>query len=458
MSPVEGPVGKAGVGPAPDRTDLTSGWRELDRSIAGWWDGDMRTAAEQDIVHAESDWTWLETIRTIGGKDLKPPNQPTLLFLPFPFSPAAGNQGAYPEMFAWDSYFIVRGLLAHGRLDLARHILSNLLFLIFRFGKVLNANRTYFLTRSQPPLHPDAIWRCYEATRDRDLLLLAYPLLRREYTDYWNGSDHRTPTGLCTSNDSQDPYLRPELASIAEAGLDFSPVYEGDVRRCVPVALNSQLAKYAATLARISAALGFHQESEEWTREFERRAGLIRELCWNEREGFYLEYDFTRGRQLPEWSLCAYWTMWAGVATTEQAARLVENLRRFTHGAGLTFTDRLYPSPYSDFSSLQWSYPYCWPPSMVMVVDALQAYGFHDEARRVGEAYLGEVIRQYRATGSLWEKYIMVPGLAEDATERYENVPFHGWSSAAVAIIGRLIGLAESTGGGTKSVQKEVDS
>ncbi len=429
-----------------DTAALTSAWGDMDRNIAGWWDGDMRSAAEQDIVHAESDWTWLETIRMIGRKDLDPPVQPTLLFLPFPFSPAAGNQGAYPEMFAWDSYFIIRGLLVHGRFDLARNILMNLLFLILRFGKVLNANRTYFLSRSQPPLHPDGVWRYYEATGDRDLLLMSYPLLCREYKQYWNNEDHLTRTGLCTNRDNKDPYLRTELASLAEAGLDFTPVYEGDVSSCVPVALNSQLAKYAAVLAQIAAALGFDQEANGWRREFEKRAELIRALCWDEGEGFYFEHNYVNGGRLPEWSLCAYWTMWAGVATAEQAARLAGNLGRFQHGAGLTFTDRFYPSPYPEFPVLQWSFPYCWPPSMVMVVDALEKYGFHGEARQVGEAYLGEVIRQYRLTGKLWEKYIVVPGLTEEASERYDNVAFHGWSSAAVAIIGRLIGLEKEGG------------
>jgi alpha,alpha-trehalase len=425
---------------------LPADWRELDRAVAGWWDGDMRTAIEGDIVNAEADWTWLETIRSIGRKDAAPPASPTLLFLPFPFSPAAGNQGAFPEMFAWDSYFITRGLLAHGRLDLARNIISNLLFLILRFGRVPNANRTYFLSRSQPPLLADAVWRFSEATGDRDLLLLSYPLLRREFNDYWNNEDHRTPTGLCTNRDETDPWLRPELSSIAEAGLDFSPVYGGDVRRCVPLALNAQLALYAETLGKIAAALGFEEEAAGWKRERERRARLIRGLCWDEGEGFFFERDYVEDRLLPERSLCAYWPMWAGVATAEQAARLVGNLGRFRHGGGLTFTDRVYPSPYPEFPVLQWSFPYCWPPSVVMAVDALAAYGFHEEARAVGEDYLGVVIRQYRRTGRLWEKYVVAGGSAEEAVERYENAAFHGWTSASVAVIGRMIGLEEEGG------------
>jgi alpha,alpha-trehalase len=55
-------------------------------------------------------------------------------------------------MFGWDNFFINCGMLAHGRYDLVHGQLLNHLFMIMRHGMVLNANRTYFLTRSQPPL------------------------------------------------------------------------------------------------------------------------------------------------------------------------------------------------------------------------------------------------------------------------------------------------------------------
>lgn len=422
--------------------DLKIRWRRLDDDIRGWWDGDMRTAQEQDISASGLDWTWIETIATISGrKPEQPPDEKTLLFLPFPFSPAAGNQGAFPEMFAWDSYFINLGLLAHGRLDLVRGLLLNQLFMIMRFGKVLNANRTYFLTRSQPPLHPDAIWQYYRASGDRDLLLLAYPLLRQEYHGYWGNAEHATPTGLTTNCDIHDPYIRAELASEAEAGLDFCPLFEGDIRRCVPLATNAQLVRYAQVLALIASELGFVDEAASWSSEAALRAERIRALCWNEQEGFFFEYNYVEQRPIPVWSLCAYWMLWSGVATEEQAGRLVGNLSRFEHDYGLTFTDRIYPSPFPEFPVLQWSYPYCWPPLITMTVVALAKSGYADDAARVGGKYLGWMLKQYEATGKLWEKYVVVPGLAEEAIERYGTAAFHGWASGSAAVIGRAIGL-----------------
>ncbi|HVY20965.1 MAG TPA: trehalase family glycosidase [Bauldia sp.] len=426
-----------------DKLDqLKPRWRALDDAVRSWWDADMRTAHEPDICNSGVDWTWIETISKISGrKPDAPPDSRTLLFLPFPFSPAAGNQGAFPEMFAWDSYFINLGLLAHERYDLVRGLLLNQLFMIMRHGKVLNANRTYFLTRSQPPLHPDALWRYYQVTRDREMLLLAYPLLSQEYRLYWGNADHSTPTGLTTNNDPHDPYLRSELASEAEAGLDFCPLFEGDIRRTVPLATNAQLVRYADVLGLIATELGFVDEAAEWRRKAETRARLIRELCWNEREGFFFEYDHVRGEQIPVWSLCGYWPLWAGVATEAQAQSLVKHLARFEHDRGLTFTDRIYPSPFPEFPVLQWSYPYCWPPTMTMTVAALAKGGYREEARRVGVKYLDWVVTEHEKTGKLWEKYVVVPGVAEDAVERYDAPSFHGWASGSVAAIGRIIEL-----------------
>jgi alpha,alpha-trehalase len=421
---------------------LRARWRQLDERIRGWWDGDMRTAQERDIIAGEPDWTWVETIASISGRRPEPPaDATTLLFLPFPFSPAAGDQGAFPEMFGWDSYFICLGLMAHGRHDLARGILLNQLFMILRHGKVLNANRTYFETRSQPPLHPDALWRYYEDTGDRDMIMLAYPLLCQEYRAYWGNNDHATTTGLTTNADIRDPYLRSELASEAEAGLDFCPLFDGDIRRFVPVATNAQLVRYAQVLSRMAMALGLAAEAEDWARDAALRTERINAFCWDDAEGFFFEYDHVAGRRGSVWSLCAYWMLWAGAATDEQAARLVRNLARFEQPHGLTFTDRIYPSPFPEFATLQWSYPYCWPPVMTMTVVALATRGYAADATRVGSAYLDLVLTQYEASGNLWEKYIVVPDLEEDTVERYGTASFHGWASASVAVIGRAIGL-----------------
>lgn len=423
-----------------DRPQLAARWRNLDAAIREGWDADMRTANEHDICDTSVDWTWAETIANISGRKLPTKNNSeTLLFLPFLFRPGAGK-GAFPEMFAWDSYFVSLGLLAHGRFDLVRGILLNQLFMIMRHGKVLNGNRTYLSGRSHPPLHADGIWRYFEATGDRSLLLQAYPLLCGEYHHHWLNADHSTPTGLATHNDTTDPNLRPELAAEAESGLDFCAIFAGDVRKCVPIALNCQLVRYCEVLALIAGTLGLAEEAQKWKQASQERAQLIREFCWDNDEGFFFEYDFVSRRQLPIWSLCAYWTVWANVATQQQTIRMSEQLRRFEHERGLTVTDKLYPSPHPEFPVLQWAYPYCWPPFMMMIVEAFIGKPGEQDAKRAGEKYLAWVIDRYEETGSVWEKYLASPEAIE-APERYATVGSYGWSVASVAQIGRLIDL-----------------
>jgi alpha,alpha-trehalase len=72
----------------------------------------------------------------LDNSDIKPEG---LLFLSHPYVVPGGQ---FNEMYGWDSYFIVRGLIADGRIDLAKRMVENFLFEIEHYGAILNANRT----------------------------------------------------------------------------------------------------------------------------------------------------------------------------------------------------------------------------------------------------------------------------------------------------------------------------
>ena len=130
--------------------------------------------------------------------------RPGLLYLPNRYVVPGGR---FNEMFGWDSYFIILGLLRDGRVDLARGMVENFLYEIENYGAVLNANRTYFLTRSQPPLLSSMIRAVFDAEvaqdpspanfrKQREWLARAYPYARRDH-DFWLSSIHRAgQTGL----------------------------------------------------------------------------------------------------------------------------------------------------------------------------------------------------------------------------------------------------------------------
>lgn len=123
-----------------------------------------------------------------------------LLYLPHPYVVPGGW---FNEMYGWDSYFIVLGLLADQRAPMARHMVDNLLFEVKYYGAVLNANRSYYLTRSQPPFLGEMVRELLRSraafATDTDAerwLRLAYPLLVKDYST-WTGKAHLAgDTGL----------------------------------------------------------------------------------------------------------------------------------------------------------------------------------------------------------------------------------------------------------------------
>ncbi|WP_169792089.1 trehalase family glycosidase [Jiangella muralis] len=421
------------------RESLEQGWRPLDTQIRSWWDLDIASAAEADIRAT-------------------PQGSEPLLFLPFPYVRPGGAQGAFAAMYCWDTFFINEALLAHGRLDLVRNHILNYLFMIERFGYMPNSNDRATQTRSQTPVLPISIWKYYLATGDDDLLHRAYPLLKREYEDYWNAPHHRTPTGLATNRDVGDEYLTAELAAEAETGLDWTPIFAGDVRRCVPLITNCALVRYARLIAMIGARLGRRGEAADFARQADTRASLIRKYCWSEETGFFHEYDYQAQRMLPYVSACAYWALWAGVATEDQAKRLARNLPSLVQRYGLASTDQEYADARPDSSyapdpetsaevphhsggggNLQWMYPAGWAPEQIIAVEGLDSYGYGDQAEQVARAFLTVLVEQYHETGELWEKYNVLDGGLVVPNSRYGNLPMHGWSAAAAVILGRRL-------------------
>jgi alpha,alpha-trehalase len=102
--------------------------------------------------------------------------------------------GRFNEMYGWDSYFIIRGLLRAGRVELARGMVDNFFFEIEHYGAMLNANRTYYLTRSQPPFLSSMFIDVYRATQkdgrpDKVWLERAYADLNKDY-EMWTHDPH----------------------------------------------------------------------------------------------------------------------------------------------------------------------------------------------------------------------------------------------------------------------------
>ena len=126
-------------------------------------------------------------------EDLDSLREQGLLYLPRPYVVPGGR---FNEMYGWDSFFIQVGLLRDGELNLAKDMADNFLYEVKNYGKVLNANRTYYLTRSQPPFLTQMVLGVYKKTQDRKWLEDAEPEIEKYYRRLGNRPAPDTGNGL----------------------------------------------------------------------------------------------------------------------------------------------------------------------------------------------------------------------------------------------------------------------
>ena len=165
---------------------------------------------------------------------------PGLLYLPNSYVVPGGR---FNEMYGWDSYFIIRGLVRDGELDLARNMIENFFFEIEHYGSILNANRTYYFTRSQPPFLTSMIEAYHRAQKesgrdDGDWLSRAYSYAVRDYQLWTQEPKLAGNTGLARYFDLGE-------GPVPEMGDD--PTYYSDVTGSLLAMHNEAAQNYLGT-------------------------------------------------------------------------------------------------------------------------------------------------------------------------------------------------------------------
>jgi alpha,alpha-trehalase len=331
-----------------------------------------------------------------------------LLYLPYPYVVPGGR---FNEMYGWDSYFIQVGLLRDGEVELAKNLVDNFVYEIEHYGTLLNANRTYYLTRSQPPFLTAMILGVFEATKDRDWLEGTLPAIERYY-GYWTSPPHHieglglsryhdlgegpAPEVVSSERDEEGRthydrvrdyyrehavtrydeslYFDPDTdeltglfyvgdRSMRESGFDpsnrFGP-FSVDIIHYAPVCLNSLLHKMEVETARIYALLDREREAETWWARSRTRASTVNEKMWDA--------------------------------------------------------------------------PFGWAPLQMIAVEGLRRYGYHDDADRLSAKFIGLVTKEFEEHSVIVEKYNVVEresDVAADLRFGYSaNVIGFGWTNA----------------------------
>lgn len=334
----------------------------------------------------------------------------TLVGLPHPFVvPSVANESgfSFEEMYYWDSYFIAQGLLATGHDELAAGVLENLIFLARKFHIIPNASRTYHTNRSQPPLLTSFIFDVYEK-QDKDVHWLTERLqvAEREYHQVWTASAHPNWRNVFEGlSRYYEINLINHLAE-TESGWDMNTRFQGECLSYIPIDLNCLLYKYEIDFARGHELAGDDDTAAVWREHARKRAETVTKYLWDDEQGFFFDFDYLTHKHSPVWSLASFYALWAGLATTEQAHRIVENLTHFFHIGGLS-TSRS-PDEWLGDVSTQWAYPNGWAPLHWLVIHGLQSYGYNEEAELITRAWLGNNLGHFKENGVFREAYNVV--------------------------------------------------
>lgn len=375
--------------------------------------------------------------------------------------------GRFNEMYGWDSYFESLGLIIDGRVDLAKAMADNFVYEIEHYGQILNANRTYYLTRSQPPFLTSLALAVYNKlpknTGSKEWLENLLNTCIKEYKTVWmkepkltsnklnryygNGiglAPETEPThydsilkpfaekaGL-TVREYHKKYMNREIIepeieefikhdrSIRESGHDTSYRLDKISAHLNTVDLNSLLCKYEIDIARIirnefddrfTSFEGTIENSETWLQKAKERKELINKFMWNEEKGFFFDYNFMEGKQTGFESATAFYPLWVKLASQEQADLLIQKaLPRLEFAGGIAGSSKESVGIINeDRPQKQWDYPNGWPPHQILIWEGLENYGYDEIAERLAYKWLYLIVKNaadYNST--IPEKYDVV--------------------------------------------------
>lgn len=390
--------------------------------------------------------SWEKTVR------FTQEDQGDLIGLPYEYTVPSISK-SFQSMFYWDTYFTGEGLIIDDYIHLAKANVENMLYIVEKYGKMLNGNRTYFENRSQPPYLSMMIESVYRRTQDKEWLKRVLPSLKKEY-DFWM-TQRITPIGLNHySNEGTDSQkarmvkvlnkrlgkkfkeqtdlltqeerlrLGSHFIAECESGWDFSPRFQMHCEDFCPVDLNANLYYYEKNFEFFEKELGHSTEAAQWGKKANERKVLINRYCKNPHTGLYYDYDFINKKHSDVISAAVFNLLYANVLSKQEVKKMKGKLlQALEYTYGITACENKdYPYRY------QWSYPNGWAPLNYLAVRGLNNYGFKKDAKRIAEKYLTMVVTSYKETKNLWEKYNVVEGNVNVMNE-YNMPTMIGWTA-----------------------------
>lgn len=361
----------------------------------------------------------------------------SLLPLPKPYVVPGGR---FREVYYWDSYFTMLGLAESGHWDKVKDMADNFASEIDAWGHIPNGNRSYYLSRSQPPFFAFMVELL--ASREGDKAYSQYlPQLKKEYAywmegsetldagqankrvaklkngallnRYWDDRDTpRTESYLDDVTTAKNNPNRPateiyrDLRAGAASGWDFSsrwldnPEQLGSIRTTsiVPVDLNALMYQLEKTLAHASQVAKDDAGAAKYQKLADDRQKAIEDNLWNAKEGWYADYDLQRHAVRSQLTAASLFPLYVHVASKSRADKMAVAARSQLLKAGGLATTNVK-------SGQQWDAPNGWAPLQWVASEGLQNYGHKDLAMEVSWRFMTNVQLTYNREQKLVEKY-----------------------------------------------------
>ena len=437
--------------------------------------GDFKTQEKDMWMHAYNLWPVLTR-----SADKAVPWS-SLLPLPHPYVVPGGR---FREVYYWDSYFSMLGMAEQGQEAMVENMVRNFAHMVNTYGHIPNGNRTYYLTRSQPPFFSLMV-ELLAGIKGDAVFAEFLPAMEREYAYWTEGADNgravRLPDGTALSrywddadkprqeshredvetaeaaakewaatqsfkNDKQrekavGDYKKAvwrHLRSAAASGWDFSSRWLSDPAKLttirtteiLPVDLNCLLYMTERALRRAYSSAPTDKPDQrarhdvlagEYERKSAVRKAAIEKYFWNESKGIYSDYDMTAGKVSDGLHLAGMFPLYARVADPNRGGRHARaTLSGLLRDGGFQTTNLT--------TGQQWDAPNGWAPLQWVAVLGLENYTFFEEARDAATRWAVINRKVFERTGKLMEKYNVVDTKLEGGGGEYPNQDGFGWT------------------------------
>jgi alpha,alpha-trehalase len=407
-------------------------------------------------------------------KDKPHAKKGSLLPLPFPYVVPGGR---FNEVYYWDSYFTMMGLLIAGKRKWAIHMLNNFSFLLEKYGRIPNGNRSYYLSRSQPPFYALMVDLLSKNSTQPQAFALKYKKsILREYSFWMKGSSRLTeekkahkrvvrilPSLVLNRYWDERPDPREEsfredrdlakkqatdpknlfidVKAACESGWDFSsrwfpnqncdlPIQTTDI---LPLDLNCLLAFYEKILASLFQLKGEKKKCKHFLNLYEKRKKAINTYFWNEEGGYYTDWNWRENKPTQSKNLAMAFPLWLQLAPEDKAQKTAKILKEeFLCYGGLRTT--------TVNSGEQWDAPNGWAPLQWVAIEGLGFYKQKKLAKDIATRWLSLNEKIFKETGKMMEKYNVEDKDCLGGGGEYPVQDGFGWTNGVYLALSALYG------------------